>query len=109
MRVSMKQLENRVEHLNELTNSPTEYWADGVINIGHYTLSGAYGGWELQRVMNTGGGVNCPLYTGHISKPKLYDIIGAYITGIEFGKKLVSDTCKKCGCTEFLCGHNLRK
>lgn len=23
-----------------------------------------------------------------------------------FGVSALSDTCKKCGCTEFLCGHN---
>jgi len=88
MSITLKQLENKVTLLNEITNNPVDYWNDGVINIGHYTLSGAYGGWELQQVMNTGGGVNCPLYTGHISKPKLYDIISAFITGIQLGRKL---------------------
>ena len=88
MSITLKQLENKVEHLNNITNNPpTEYWNDGVINMGHYTLSGAYGVWgELQQVINTGGGVNCPLYTGHISKPKLYDILCAFIAGIQLGK-----------------------
>lgn len=87
-RTTLKQLESKVEYLNELTNNSKDYWNDGVINIGHYTLSGAYGGYELQQISTSGGGVSLPLYTGHISKPKLYDMLCALIKGIEIGKSI---------------------
>lgn len=83
-RINVRDLERLVLTINELTESPTEYWTDKLINIGHYTLSGAYGGWQLQRVMNTSGGVDLPLgETGHIPKRELYDLMHAYIRGID--------------------------
>ena len=87
MRVSIKQLESLVTHLNEITNSPLDYndktSKKFKANIGHYTLSGAYGGYELQRIMNHGGGVETPLYTGHIPKRELFDKIHIFIKGIQ--------------------------
>jgi len=84
MRVTQGTLNATVNKINEMTNSPTEYRADGVIQIGHYTLSGAYGGWQLQRVMNTGGGVDLPLgETGHVPKKELYGLMQSFIRGLE--------------------------
>jgi len=90
MRVTKEMLENKVDHLNEITNSPKEYFStDGkfTINIGHFCISGAYGGYELQRVCNNGGGVRTPLNTGHIPKKELYNLISAFVSGIEFNNK----------------------
>ena len=73
MRVTQKMLQDKINVLNEITDSPMEYSTDKVIN----------GGWELQRVMNTSGGVDTPLgHTGHIPKKELYYLIDAYIRGI---------------------------
>ena len=92
MRVTKKMLENKVDYLNEITNSPIEYFSDDgkfTINIGHFCISGAYGGYELQRVCNSGGGVRTPLNTGHIPKKELYNLICAFIDGMLFNSKAV--------------------
>jgi len=80
--VTIKNLEQLVNYLNEITDNPTEYSTNGKINVGHYTLSGAYGGYQLQQIMNDAGGVNVPLSQGHISKRELYNELTAYIKGI---------------------------
>lgn len=89
-RITIKHLEGLVNRLNALTNSPqTPYTRlDGGVtaNIGNYHLSGAYGGYALQRMENESGGVSCPLYTGHISKRELYNLLNAFVRGIEAGK-----------------------
>ena len=82
MRVSIKDLENLVTRLNEVTGNPTEYYTNKKINIGHYTLSGAYGGWQLQRTMNEGGGVDLPISGGYDTKRELYEKIQCYLSGI---------------------------
>lgn len=89
-RISVKDLERLTERLNKLTENPTEYRnkETGKANIGHYTLSGAYGGYELQQIVTDGGGVTCPLYTGHVPKRELYNKMQAFISGIELGKEV---------------------
>ena len=99
MRVTKKMLENKVDHLNEITNSPMEYFRIDYspgnvfrvrhVNIGHFCISGAYGGYELQRVCTSGGGVRTPLNTGHIPKKELYNLISAFIDGMLFNSKAV--------------------
>ena len=84
MRVTKKMLENKVDHLNNVTDSPRKYFStDGefTVNIDHFCISGAYGGYELQRTCNNGGGVNTPFNTGHIPKKELYNLINAFIDG----------------------------
>ena len=85
MRITMKQLELLVERLNDLTNSPLEYTNKETkkANIGHYHLSGAYGGWILYRTCTDGGGVEDILHCGYVPKKELYNLIHAYIRGIE--------------------------
>ena len=86
-RITKKMLESRVAYLNQITNSPSEYMtiADGVrtINIGHYHISHAYGGVCLMRTMSSGGGVTCPLSSGHGPKRDLFNELNAFIRGIE--------------------------
>ena len=87
MRVSKKMLENKVDQLNKITHSPREYFTskhDNLhINVNHFCISGAYGGYELQRTCNNGGGVRTFFNTGHIPKKELYNLISAFIDGIE--------------------------
>ena len=88
MRITIKDLENRVKYLNELTEKPTQRYTkkDGkyISNVGHIFISQAYGGCELQQVWNEGGAVIDVLKTGHIPKKELYNQINAFIEGIRF-------------------------
>ena len=92
-RIRESTLQALTNRLNKLTGSPTESWTkngDGQYkaNIGNYHIDHAYGGVSLERMMNDGGGVTCPLGLGHVSKRELYEQIHAYIRGIEEGKRL---------------------
>ena len=85
-RITKGMLERKVDWLNELTDSPkTPYTRiDGkfTANPGNYHLGGAYGGWTLQRMSNTGGGVSTPLHCGYCPKRELAGLLDAFITGI---------------------------
>jgi hypothetical protein len=83
-RVTVKDLERIVNRLNELKGKPLEYFSindEGQrrINIGHFTLSGAYGGWQLQQVVTDGGGIRVISNGGHIPKRELYNQLCAMI------------------------------
>ncbi len=84
-RITEKQLDALCARLNKLTGSPEKPYADGKACIGNYHISHAYGGVCLHRMHNTGGGVSCPLSSGHAPKRELYAAMHAYIDGIEFG------------------------
>lgn len=88
-RITEKQLENLVTWINELTGSPVEYRnkETGKINIGHFTLSHAYGGVCVHRIVNEGGGCSTPIVHGHVTKRELYNEIHAFIKGLEFAKR----------------------
>jgi hypothetical protein len=87
-RITDKQLDNLATWLNELTGSPTEYRnkETGKINVGHFTISHAYGGVCLHRICNEGGGCSTPLSGGHIPKRDLFNEMHAFIKGLEFAK-----------------------
>ena len=89
-RITERDLEGMVTRLNGLTghvNAAYTRGDDGKLraNVGSYTLSGAYGGWELQQITNEGGGVTCPIGMGHLPKRELYGKLHAFIIGIESG------------------------
>ena len=92
-RITDKMLDIRVQRLNEITNSPSQPWTTNPetgkmqSNIGNYHLSRAYGGVCLHRMMNTGGGVTCPLSHGHAPKRELFEKLGAYLDGIDYAKR----------------------
>ena len=52
--------------------------------VGRYTLQGAYGGWQLQQVLNEGGGVRA-ITQGYGTKREVYHLIHAYREGITAG------------------------
>jgi hypothetical protein len=91
-RITEKQLGSLVAYLNKITNSPADYSDRETghfrAHIGHYCLAGAYGGVQLQRVCNEGGGVSEPLGGGYGTKRELYEKIHAFIRGIEEGKAI---------------------
>ena len=71
--------------LNRDTGSPeTSYTKQGnkfIANVGNYHLDGAYGGYELCRMVGPGGGVSDVFRCGHISKRDLSNRISAMLAG----------------------------
>jgi hypothetical protein len=87
-RITEKDLKAIAARINEVTGSPMATWTrtdDGgmVANVGNYHLSFAYGGVNLERVTNQGGGVTCPLGMGHGPKRALWDKMQAFLSGLE--------------------------
>lgn len=89
-RITDKHLQALCNRINTITGSPMEYMTmiDGkrTINVGHYHISGAYGGVCLHRTMNDAGGVTCPIGMGHVPKRDLYNRMTAFIAGLEASK-----------------------
>ena len=82
-RITKKRLDAQAARINRLTNSPLTLWGDdGKMNVGHFYISGAYGGYNLARIVTDGGGESCPLYTGHIPARELSGLMSAFIYGI---------------------------
>lgn len=84
-RITERTLTGLINRLNQLTGSPLEYSTNGKVNIGHYHFNHAYGGVCLHRTSNEGGGVNVPLFGGHVPKREAYGMTWAFIRGIEEG------------------------
>lgn len=93
-RLALMRTAQRIEaqlRINRLTNSPSAPWALAVddpksrmrAQIGNYHLSGAYGGVCLHQLVNEGGGVRDVLQCGHVPKRLLYDMMHAFIAGME--------------------------
>lgn len=95
-RITDSMLENRVKRINKLTNSPLTLYSkvDGknVANVGNFHLSRAYGGVCLHRMCNESGGVRTPIISYHTTKRHLYDLMNAWIDGIEFAREEMSET-----------------
>lgn len=86
-RITIKDLQAVCKRLNRETNSPDTYMTDGKINIGHFHISQAYGGYCLQRTMNDGGGVTCPLDHYHGPARELYGKMHAYLAGMDAARR----------------------
>jgi len=56
-----------------------------IANAGTYYIGGAYGGYRLERMAESGGASDI---SPRLSKRELADWINAYIDGIEVGMKL---------------------
>ena len=92
-RITQKDLEYQVETINRITNSPDKPYdmsreGSGRANIGHYHLSYAYGGVNLHRMVNDGGGITTPLGGGYWTKRELYQKLNAFIAGLSTCKEL---------------------
>lgn len=87
-RITETMLRRKVQQLNELTGNPVEYMNEArECNPGHYCLDGAYGGWQLGQICNTGGGQRDIFQVGFVSKRVLWDLINAFMLGIDAGRK----------------------
>lgn len=85
-RITIKNLDGQCTVLNRITNSPEMYRRGDVIQVGHYHISQSYGGFNLYRVANTSGGVDCPLGIAHIPARELSGLMFAYVAGIQYSK-----------------------
>jgi len=85
-RINQKDLEILADRINEVTKSPKDPWtrANGKTkaNIGNYHIDGAYGGWKLVRMVNTGGAISEVTY-GFVPKRELYNLMHAFLGGLE--------------------------
>jgi len=100
-RITQKDLESLIKQINELTNSPLTYSTkndDGSYkcsNIGHYHLSYAYGGVNIHRIVNDGGGITTPLGGGYYTKRELYIKLTSFISGLYTAKQLDTESKKE--------------
>lgn len=90
-RITDKHLTALCDRLNKVTGSPMTAYAIGEDNrshaqVGNFHISHAYGGVCLHRMVNTSGGVSCPLQAYHGPKRELYDQMQAMLRGIELAK-----------------------
>ena len=91
-RVSIKDLEIRVAHLNEATGMPAAPYTKGKddkfhCNIGNYHLSQAYGGVCVHQMSNENGGVREPIWSGHVPKREALERLSAFIRGMDTKQK----------------------
>jgi hypothetical protein len=91
-RITSKTLKARIETINTmLGNNPAPYTKgdDGklVANIGTLYLSGAYGGYCVNKIVTDGGGVTTPIWEGHIPAREAYDRICAFMRGLDYRNK----------------------
>jgi hypothetical protein len=87
-RITIKHLRSMCDTLNRRTGSPmTPYVKDenghNVGQIGCYIIDCAYGGYQLARIMNEGGGQTAPLGLGFGTARELYDKMRAYNAGMD--------------------------
>lgn len=85
-RITRAHLDAKADRLNCIMKTPAEPYrtVDGkaVANIGNYHISGAYGGYCLQRITSDGGGVSDVFSCGHIPARELAGLMSAYMAGM---------------------------
>ncbi len=91
MRISEKKLEQLVHVLNVATKSPvSSYTRDSAGNltaqVGNFHLDYAYGGVKLVRMVSSGGAIEDTLSMGFQSRRATYELVSAYIRGVDSGK-----------------------
>ena len=99
-RITEKMLEAGIVRINEALNVSNDCYkltrtgkvrrdksGHALVNVGTCYLSCAYGGYRVEQ-MCSGGGSRDLLSTGYETKRHVYDMISAFMTGIECGRKL---------------------
>jgi len=91
-RITIKHLEAKARTLNKIAGQPLEPYTrteggDLVACPGNYHISGAYGGYQLERMSTEGGGVTIPVSTGHIPARQCALVIDAFILGYSAAKE----------------------
>ena len=81
-------LESAVDTLNKLLGAPlSQYAEDGTPSYKTYSVAKVGNKYQLQRIVNEGGGIQLELSPFPVPAQILYDLIHAYIKGIEQGRK----------------------
>lgn len=92
MNVTIAMLKNKIEYLNEITNSPLKPYSrigdKNIANIGNFHLYQAYGAFGLHRMVSEGGGVTDNHIYGLHTKRELLERLNSFINGLEFNKGL---------------------
>lgn len=95
MRITQKQLENKIVYLNKITGNPEEPWknVDGKMtaNIGNFHLYCAYGHYNLHQMCTEGGGVRDVFNYGG-TKKELAMYIDAFMQGYEKRERELIDS-----------------
>ena len=83
MRITQKDLENKIDRLNMIAGfkTPPKY-----STIGAYCLDYAYGGVQLHRYVNESGGIHDIFRQGYMTKRELWNLICAYENGLDDAK-----------------------
>jgi hypothetical protein len=85
-RITQKDLEELCAEINRRHGFTGKVWnQDGDryrSTVGMFTLSGAYGGWKLERIESDGGGVSTVSHDGYGTKRQLYSFMLAYLDGM---------------------------
>lgn len=89
-RVTIKNLNDLVDMLNNVTDNPIQPYmrtesGHTVAQVGNFHLSQAYGGIALHQMVD-GGGVCDVFKSGHVSKKELHQQIQAFIDGARYAK-----------------------
>ena len=88
-RITTKDLQALCDRINTICGTPLKPYA----KVGEkyepqarcYHLSGAYGGYSLEQMCDTGSGVRS-IIAGYRPKRELYELMHAYIRGLETKK-----------------------
>lgn len=90
MRITEKDLQAMCDRINRMLDKPLDPYArtegNPGANIGCYHLDHAYGRVALYQMASEGGGVR-DIFGGHMPKRELYELMHAFIKGIEEVKK----------------------
>jgi hypothetical protein len=74
-RVTTAQLEKLVRELNTSKGQNPDEYTNGKSNAGTYCISWAYGGCELQQIVNEGGATREISRDGHGTKRQLFNFL----------------------------------
>jgi len=89
-RITKKLLQSRIDTINSILGMPETPYTRAedkfTANIGNFSLSQAYGGYCVHRMVNKKGGVSTPIWAGHVSSREAYERICAFIAGLTFTK-----------------------
>jgi hypothetical protein len=88
MKITIKDLNRAIDRLNRRTGNPLDpYTRTGEntvkSNAGCFVLDGAYGGYKLSQIVE-GGGQRDVLRVGYKSKRDTYNLIHAFVDGIDY-------------------------
>lgn len=91
MQITLSMLKNKIDYLNELTNSPMKPYSRvndrNIANIGNFHLYQAYGAFGLHRMVNEGGGVSDSYIYGLHTKRELFERLNSFINGLQFNER----------------------